>query len=53
LEEILDVQKKLKELYPVDSCVVTKANDYSQVLYEQFGLSTNEARKITDNQRLK
>jgi len=52
LEEILDVQKKVKELYPVDSCVVTKANDYSQVLYEQFGLSTNEARKITDNQRL-
>ena len=43
----------MKKWYSVDESIVIKANDYFQVLYEQFGLSTKEAPKITDNHQLK
>ena len=52
LEEILIVQRKVKHLYNVDKNIITKANNYSQVLYEQFQLATNDAPKITDRRRL-
>jgi glycosyltransferase involved in cell wall biosynthesis len=53
LEEILTVQKKVKELYTVDESVVNKAKDYSQVLYEQFGLVTKNEPSFDKNHVLK
>ena len=52
LEEILRVQKKIKELFEVEENVITKANNYSQLLYDQFGLATKDAIKLSDNNKL-
>lgn len=53
LQEILSIQKIVKELYVVDEDVTSKAKNYSQVLYEQFGLVSKSEPSVEKNNKLK
>jgi len=52
LEEILSVQKLVRGAYKPDAETVTRAGQYSDRLYEQFGLASSEAPTIELNSRL-
>ncbi|OPX37361.1 MAG: hypothetical protein B1H11_05995, partial [Desulfobacteraceae bacterium 4484_190.1] len=53
LKEILAVQKKAREMFPLDDEIIEKAQTYSQQLYEGFGLASEEAPLLSDNPELK
>jgi len=52
LEEIMSVQKTVRDLFSPSSDAIIKAKSYDDSLYEQFNLSTDEEPTIEYNQRL-
>ncbi len=53
LKEILAVQKKTREMFPLDGEIIEKAQTYSQQLYENFGLASEDTPLLRDNPELK
>jgi len=52
LEEILAVQKKVRNNFKPNEEVISQAKAYSQRLYEEFGLVTRDAPVIADHLKL-
>jgi glycosyltransferase involved in cell wall biosynthesis len=52
LEEIMAVQKTVRESFCPDRDIVNKAKSYSGLLYKQFRLNTSKAPTIDRNERL-
>ena len=42
LKEIMAVQKRVHESFNVEGALIRKAHEYSQSLFEQFGLDSND-----------
>ena len=52
LEEILAVQKKVRDSFSLNEEVVSKAQAYSQRLYKEFNLATHDAPILSKHPRL-
>ena len=53
LKEILSVQKRVRDDFHLDDEIVQKAQVYSQYLFEEFGLATDEVPELSLSPELK
>ncbi|PKM03322.1 MAG: glycosyl transferase family 1 [Gammaproteobacteria bacterium HGW-Gammaproteobacteria-6] len=53
LTEVMRVQQIARQLYRVDAAVQQRAEEYSQTLFDQFGLAASEVRTLAQHPSLR